>query len=356
MSNELPPAEASAPTPAIDMHAHSPSIVPGWLRAVGKKVLSVPTDPLSDLRPGRVDLAVITAVGDPMGTRWRGRSAWAGVVEQLTAARTEAAAAGITVVTDPASIARPGGPAIMLGVEGADTVGTDPQRLTDLHELGVRVLGLVHYADNGLGTIGMSAFGGRGSRAVRAGRRSAGLSPLGKEVVAQMNRLGMLIDLAHADFATTMSTCEHSTAPVVSSHTAASAVQDFPRFISDTEVRAIAATGGLIGLWPARLGKLTLRDVDDFARHAAHLAQLVGAEHLCVGTDMNGVTGYIDGYDGPRCFPTLAPVLATAGFDSAEVHGILGGNALRVLKAALSQENRGSMPCEPGRSVRDRQE
>ncbi|WP_433580008.1 membrane dipeptidase [Nocardia brasiliensis] len=65
------------------------------------------------------------------------------------------------------------------------------------------------------------------------------------------------------------------------------------------------------------------------------VAQLVGAEHLCLGTDMNGVIGYLDGFAGPRDVPMLAAALAHTGFDAAEVRGILGGNAFRVLEAVL---------------------
>ncbi|WP_433662292.1 dipeptidase [Nocardia sp. CA-128927] len=334
--------------PVIDLHAHSPSIIPGWLRAVGKTTVSMPGDPLATLRAEDISLTVVTAVGDPVGTRWRRGSAWSGVVDQLSAARAEAISAGLTVVTDAAAITNSSGPAVMLGVEGADVVGADPQRLIDLHRLGVRVLGLVHYADNGLGTIGMSALGGRGSRAVRSGRRPAGLSSLGKEVVAEMNRLHMLIDLAHADIATTMAACEHSSAPVLSSHTGVTGAQDFPRFISDAEVEAIAATGGVIGLSPSRIGTHAMQDLDDFARHAAHVAQLVGAEHLCLGSDMNGVIGYLDGLKGPRDFPNLAAALSHIGFDAAEVRGILGDNALRVLKTALLQNDRLPAPTSSG--------
>lgn len=332
-------------TPTVDMHTHDRSIVPGWFRALGEKAFSIPSDPLENLREGKIDLAVVTAVGDIMGTLWRG-SPWAGVTEQLAKARTAAAAAGVSVVTSVDELPARGS-AILLGIEGADVVGAEPQRLADLYRSGVHVLGLVHYADNGLGTISTSLTGGRGSRAVRGGQRPAGLTALGKQVVTEMNRLGMLIDLAHADLATTIAACEHSSAPVVTSHTGAAALQEFPRYISDAEVKAVAATGGLIGLWPIRFRDLAMTDLDDFARHASHLAQLVGPQHLCIGTDMNGVTGYVRGFDGAKDFPSLAAALLRIGFDPGEVTGILGGNALRVLKTVLSPHRNGKRPIPP---------
>lgn len=320
----------------VDMHTHGLSIVPRWLRALGGKTIGMPSAPLSKLSTGKVNLAIVTAVGDALlGTAWRFRSPWHGVQAQLDLARAEASAAGIAVVHTVEQIEGGNAATVMLGLEGADVVGAQPDRLIDLHRRGVRVLGLVHYADNGLGTISTSLSGGRGSRAVRAGRYSSGLTALGKEVVAEANRLGMLIDLAHADAATTLAVCDQTSAPVVSSHTAAAAVHEFPRYISDEEARAIAATGGLIGLWPMGFRGVGMRDLDEFARHASHLAGLVGPDHLCIGTDMNGIPRYVPGFDGPTGFPSLIDALLRTGFDASEATGILGGNALRVLKQTL---------------------
>lgn len=169
----------------IDMHTHGLSIVPRWLRALGAKTIDMQSEPLSELPKGKVNLAIVTAVGDALlGTAWRLRSPWNGVKAQLELARAEASAAGIAVVDTVEQIEGGNVATVMLGVEGADVVGAQPDRLIDLHRMGVRVLGLVHYADNALGTIGTSVSGSRGSRAVRAGRYSSGLTALGKDVVA----------------------------------------------------------------------------------------------------------------------------------------------------------------------------
>lgn len=320
----------------VDLHTHGLSIAPRWLRAVAGKAIDMPSEPLSSLENGR--LAVVTAVGDAvLGTAWRLRSPWSGVKAQLALARAEAAAAGISVVDTVEQGQNPDRPSVMLGIEGADVVGAQPDRLTDLYRLGVRVLGLVHYADNGLGTISTSLTGSRGSRSVRSGRYAAGLTALGREVVGEANRLGMLIDVAHADAATTLSVCEHTAAPVISSHTGAAAVQEFPRYISDVEARAIADTGGLVGLWPMGFRGLGMRDLDDFARHASHLAALVGPDHLCIGTDMNGVPGFVEGFEVPTGFSTLGDALRRTGFSAPEVEGILGGNAVRVMRKVVDK-------------------
>jgi membrane dipeptidase len=221
----------------------------------------------------------------------------------------------------------------VLGLEGADVVGEDPARLARLREGGVRVIGLVHFADNALGTIAMSWNGQAFSPAVRAGRRRPGLSARGAEVVAEMNTRGILIDVAHADRPTTLAVCERTTAPVICSHTAARSLHDFPRFLRDEEIRAISGTGGLVGLWPFRHKGKGIADPDDFARHADHLARTAGPDHVCIGTDMNGVPGLMAGYHGERDFPTLPQALRRTGLNDDEIAAIAGGNMARILSS-----------------------
>jgi membrane dipeptidase len=282
-----------------------------------------------------VDAVVANAVGDRLVTRWRWPAdPWAAVRRQLDELRREAETARCRLATTTADIeaARDAGrPAVMLGLEGADVLGEDPTRLAALHAAGVRVIGLVHFADNALGTIAMSWNGQASSPAVRASRRSPGLTARGTEAVAEMNARGILIDVAHADRATILAVCERTTAPVICSHTGARSLHDFPRYLSDDEIRTIKATGGLVGLWPFRYQGKGITDPDDFARHADHLARTAGPDHVCIGTDMNGVPGLMAGYHGERDFPTLTQALRRTGFSDAETAGIAGGNMARVL-------------------------
>jgi microsomal dipeptidase-like Zn-dependent dipeptidase len=291
--------------------------------------------PLTDLAPAGVDAAIVNAVGDRLVTRWRWPAdPWAAVRRQLDDLRSEAEAAGCRLATTTADIqsARDAGqPAVMFGLEGADVVGEDVTRLAVLRRAGVRVIGLVHFADNALGTIAMSWDAQPFSPEVRSGRRAPGLTARGAEVVTEMNAAGMLIDVAHADRATAFSVCARTTAPVICSHTGARSLHEFPRFLSDDEIRAITATGGLVGLWPFWHKGNGVADQDDFARHAEHLARIAGADHMCIGTDMNGVPGLMAGYRGERDFPMLIQTLQRAGFSEAEVAGIGGGNIARIL-------------------------
>jgi microsomal dipeptidase-like Zn-dependent dipeptidase len=321
----------------IDVHGHGTHILPRPVQAVRRMtVRSHPADaPFTDLATGGVDAVVANAVGDRLATRWRWpASPWAAVRRQLDELRGEAAAAGCRLVTTIAGVQAAhdaGQPAVILGLEGADVIGADPSRLAVLHAAGVRVIGLVHFADNALGTIAMSWNAQPSSPAVRSGRRRPGLSRLGADVVAEMNRLGVLVDVAHADRETLLAVCEHSRAPVLSSHTGARACCDFPRYLADDEVRAVSATGGLIGLWPFRHQGNGVADPDDLARHAEHVATIAGPDHLCIGTDMNGVPGLMAGYRGEQDFPVLLDALRRAGFREADVAAIAGGNMARVL-------------------------
>lgn len=324
-------------TLVIDAHGHGTHVLPRPVQAIRRAtVRSHPADsPLTDLAPAGLDAVIANAVGDPLVTRWRWPAdPWAAVRRQLDELRREAETAGCRLATTTADIqaARDAGrPAVVLGLEGADVVGEDPRRLAALHAAGVRVIGLVHFADNALGSIAMSWNGQPSSPAVRSGRRTPGLSARGAEVVAEMNARGMLIDVAHADRATTLAVCELTSAPVICSHTGARSLHDFPRYLSDEEIRAISATGGLIGLWPFRHKGKGIADPDDFARHADHLARTAGPDHVCIGTDMNGVPGLMAGYHGERDFPTLTQALRRAGLSDSEVAGIAGGNMTRVL-------------------------
>ena len=152
-----------------------------------------------------------------------------------------------------------------------------------------------------------------------------------------MNELGVLVDLAHADTATLLGAIDVTSRPIVSSHTGARALDDFARFLADDEIRAIASTGGVVGLWPFHHRGHGVADVRALVAHARHVAALVGPEHLCVGTDMNGVPGVMDGYRGERDLPLVTAALLDGGFAEAEVRGILGDNIRRVLKEVWTQ-------------------
>jgi len=324
----------------IDTHVHGRGFVPDlpWraYRFVNRGTMP-PDTGFDVLREAGVDAVVAKAVGDPLVTRlWRG-DAWDAVVAQLDLVRADMASVGGEVVSDASGVraARAAGrPAALLGVEGADVIGRDVDGIDRLFSMGVRVVGLVHFADNALGTICMPWQRFVAPLPSFGRRRRPGLTDVGAAVVARMNALGMVIDLAHADRQTILDVCGLSGRPVVSTHTGARALQDFARYLSDEEVQAIAATGGAVGLWPFCYRGKGAADVGEWGRHARHLVDLVGAEHVCIGTDMNGVPGLMDGYRGEADFPVLVQALEDAGLDDAQARQVLGESFLRVLESA----------------------
>ena len=331
----------------LDLHTHGPGFVPPPFRTAWRAI--TPGAPAESgfkaLRAGGVDAVVAKAVGDPVVTRlYLGRSPWDAVEAQLARIEEQAGEAGAVVVASVTGLARARGrhvPAILLGVEGADALGDDVDRVDAWYERGVRMLVLVHLGDNTLGTTSLPWQRYAGPLPVRRSSRP-GLSAFGGRVVARMNQLGMLVDVAHCDRATLLDIVEVATAPVVSSHSGARALQDFPRYLTDPELAAIAATGGVVGLWPFRTGRAGVRDIAELMAHARHIADTVGPEHLALGTDLNGVPGVMAGYRGEIDLPKVTSALLAGGFDRAEVKGILGDNALRVLREVEQRRHGGT--------------
>jgi len=288
----------------VDTHIHAPHFLPRHAWSLYRKI-GGPTMPpdsgLDTLAAGGVDGAVVKAVVDSKDlayARQRDRSG------------------------------------VFLGVEGADMLDGRLDRLDLLHGLGVRVLGLVHYVDNEIGTVCLQ-WNTWLRVSIPRPRRVAGLKPFGRQVIDRCADLGIVVDLAHADAPTLLAACEHARRPMLATHTGARALQDFARYLGDEEIRAIAATGGLIGLWPFFIRGAGMADRAAFADHARYLADLVGPDHLCIGTDANGVPGFMEGYEGPRHFGQLTETLVDSGFSEQETRRVIGGNFLRVLDVVV---------------------
>jgi membrane dipeptidase len=288
---------------------------------------------LAEVRAGGVDAVVVKAVGDPIVARWHLRSPFQAVRNQLAAIRDEAEDANAPLVGTADAVRAAAADSVLgvvLGLEGADCVGTDLGLLSQLVREGVRVVVPVHLGDNQIGTTALPWQRYVGPLPVR--RREPGLTPFGVEFVKAMNDLGAVVDGSHADEPTLLGMVQHSSAPVICSHAGARAVSSFERYLSDDAIRAVAGTGGVVGLWPYFMRGKGTPTLDALADHARHIADVVGPEHVCLGTDMNGVPGLADGYSGEQDVPLIAKHLAAAGFTDAEIDGIMGENFLRVLK------------------------
>ncbi len=185
-------------------------------------------------------------------------------------------------------------------------------------------------------------------------RTDAGLSRYGMELIAEMNRVGMLVDCTHTGYRTSMEAMEASTAPCIFSHSCARALVDHERNIRDDQVKACARTGGVVGVTGVGmfLGDND-RSTQNLVRHIDHMAELVGPAHVGYGSDyvssvptlMAVIAGnparfpadqYQPGsiaFAEPEQIPELAEALLRRGFKDDEVLGILGGNWLRVCRA-----------------------
>ena len=231
-------------------------------------------------------------------------------------------------------------------------ISKDLSLLDAAYDLGLRALMLTYNAQDHVG-------------AGCTERTDPGLSNFGRQVVEHCNALGVVVDTAHCGRQTTLDACEFSQAPVIASHTTASAVYGHDRGKSDEELRAIAATGGVIGVVtvPFFLGPLEDATVVTWLDHVDHIASVAGAEHVAIGTDWpmagpkwtmerleefahasgfraedhgtSAVAENLPGFDDYRDLPNLTRGLVARGYDDEQIVGILGANALRVFSKII---------------------
>jgi membrane dipeptidase len=268
--------------------------------------------------------------------------------------------------------------AILVGVEGGHAIEGSLDRLRDLYARGARYLTLTW--NNGVAWAGSSIGAG--------GTRTGGLTPFGREVVREMNRLGMLVDISHVSDSTFWDVVALSSAPVIASHSSARALSDVPRNLSDDQLRAVARTGGVVNVnffsrfidpaYRARIesvearisaARVAARTEPDSAAAAArldalrdslvaaipptpfsvlidhidHVARVAGIDHAGIGSDFDGVTALPDGMEDVTRLPRIAQALLDRGYAEADVQKILGGNMLRVMEQVLDASGTGSM-------------
>ena len=213
---------------------------------------------------------------------------------------------------DPARVAG------LLGIEGAQALDGTLAGIDRLFAAGVRMIGLAHFFDNPV--AGSSA-----------GAEKTGLSELGREAVARMQTLGIAVDLAHVSPASVSDALAAATRPVVVSHTGVQATCPGPRNLSDDQIRGVAATGGVIGIAYFE-GAVCGTGIADIVRAMRHVRELVGADHLALGSDFDGaVTTAFD----TTALASIVDGLLADGWSEAEIRGVMGENALRVLAETL---------------------
>jgi membrane dipeptidase len=247
--------------------------------------------------------------------------------DDLTFVRT---AAELRATVDAGRIAS------LLGAEGGHSIGDDLAVLRSFARLGVRYMTLTHNDDT---TWADSATGARAH---------GGLTDRGREVVAEMERIGMLVDLSHTAPATMRDTLDVATQPVVFSHSSTVAVDDHPRNVPDDVLVRLAGNGGVImvsfvpqfvsdeyRLWHdgGKEGEPPVVTLGQVADHIEHARAIAGVRHVGLGSDFDGVEHTPRGLSGVDNYPDLLAELAHRGWSAADLAALAGGNALRVLRA-----------------------
>ena len=236
---------------------------------------------------------------------------------------------------------RTGRVAVVLQFQGGNPFEYDPNLVEAFHRLGVRIVQLTYNARNPLGD-GCTE------------RTDVGLSDLGLAVIAELNRLGMLLDLSHVGIRTSLEALEASRAPAIFSHSNAGAVCDHPRNLTDEQLRLVARKGGVVGVnaFPPFVRRDGAPTVEDLLDHVDYLVQVMGANHVGLGLDFATENEddyeyfgykpefyprppwtYPAGIDGFAAIPNVTRGLVERGYGDDDVRKILGGNFLRVFRA-----------------------
>jgi membrane dipeptidase len=268
---------------------------------------------------------------------------------------------------DAERIASAGKRVSFISMENAAPLASDPSLLTAYHRLGLRMLGITHVRNNDFGD----------SSTDPAGAEWKGLSPAGKALVQEANRLGIVLDASHASDAVFDQLLALSSAPIVLSHTSADALYDHPRNIDDARLRQLAAKGGVIhvnafGGYLIHIPKIPEREAamdalgekygpenrlavdrvpaylaerraiearypvkratfDDYMAHLLHILKVAGVDHVGIGADWDGGGG-VAGLEDVSALPRITEALLAAGYTEEDVRKIWSGNLLRVIR------------------------
>lgn len=229
--------------------------------------------------------------------------------------------------------------ASLIGMEGGHAINSSLATLRMMHRLGARYMTLTHslntpWADSATDTPA-----------------SDGLSPFGEEVLREMNRLGMLVDLSHTSPATMADALRVVTAPVIFSHSSARALTDVPRNVPDDILRQLPKNGGLVmvtfvpqfvsrevAAWNARpeaerTGPAPRATLAQVADHIEHIRTTAGIDHVGLGGDFDGITTVVQGLEDVSTYPRLIAELLRRGWTDTDVGKLAWHNLLRVMRA-----------------------
>jgi membrane dipeptidase len=267
-----------------------------------------------------------------------------------------------TTADEVQRIHRRGRIASLMGMEGGYSIDGSLGLLREFHDAGARYMTLTHSKT--------TTWADSATDAPKWG----GLSPFGEQVVKEMNRLGMMVDLSHVSEETMLDAMRVSEAPVIFSHSSARAVTDHPRNVPDSVLRLMPEDGGVVMVtfvpgfisedvraWgaaraaeEARLKSLEPGDpkavtdgmaawaaahpsptasVADVVAHIQHVRQVAGVDHVGLGGDFDGVSALPVGVEGVDAYPRILAALMAAGWTEADIRKLAGENVLRVMRA-----------------------
>lgn len=250
---------------------------------------------------------------------------------------------------DVERIRKAGKIAALIGIEGGHSIENSLDLLREFHKAGAGYMTLTHSE-----STAWADSAGTGSKAAR--RRSGGLSDFGRKVVAEMNRLGMIVDVSHVADETFYDVLEISRVPVFASHSSCRALTNHPRNMTDDMIRALARKGGVIqinfGCWfinkasrdaslrsvpAAKLPRATLADV---VAHIEHAVKVGGIDAVGIGPDYDGVECVPVGLDDVSKYPALTRALLERGYTAEQIRKLYHGNTLRVMRAVEAARGR----------------
>lgn len=300
---------------------------------------------LPQLRAGGVDVQVLPVYIDPVylpGNALQQGLVFLNHIHRI-GAEDGIALCGTGAEIDAAVAA--GQIAVIPALEGCAPIGTAPELVEVFFRLGVRMASFTHFGRTQLAD---------GSAEEDTGGR---LTQLGVEALAEMERLGMLVDVSHLSLAGVDHVLELARRPVIASHSSAHALLAHHRNLPDEHLQAIAATGGVVGIncFPGLLSEADRVPLSAVVDHIEHVAKVAGIEHVGLGPDfvlevarelyagdaamMEGldITRTVEGLAGPTDLPGVTDALVDRGFAEADIRAVLGGNFLRVFREVFGR-------------------
>ncbi len=229
---------------------------------------------------------------------------------------------------DVRKLKKKGKSVVIFALENGYGVGTDLDKVDAFYNAGCRYITLCHNYTNDI--CDASRYDNPNGH--------GGLSEFGEKVIGRMNELGMLVDVSHASTSTLYDVMKLSKAPIFASHSAVRAIKDHPRNLTDQELKDISATGGVIqiatGRWCLTNAPKNETTVKHLADHIDHIKNLVGPEHIGLGTDFDGGGGMV-GFEDCSKMKEVTIELLKRGYTEKELEMFWGGNFMRVWEKTI---------------------